>query len=310
MDHEASDQDAVAGIGHPGGFGPSVPTVVPSAARVQIDGVDTRVLEVAGDGPPVVLLHGFGDSADTWRPLLAALAQLGRCAVAVDLPGFGCAGRLPRGSGVLEPLDRFVVAVIRRYDRGEGVVLAGNSLGAVLALRAAERADVPLLAAAAISPAGLVMSTSTWRIDAALGALLPLLRLGQYAPVPPQLVQRAAALAYGRFAGRGVDLEVAQMFGGHLTGGIRDVRRLTAMARVLAGELRADCYRLELVQVPLLLLWGARDPFCLVAGAQHVLGIVPTSRLLVLEDCGHCAQLERPAEIAREIAALPSGPTT
>lgn len=291
------------------GIESEVPGVVPSAAPAQIDGVHTRVLKVAGDGPTVVLLHGFGDSADTWRPLLAALAQLGRRAVAVDMPGFGNAERLPRGGGVLEPLDRFVVEVIRTYDRGDGVVLAGNSLGAVLALRAAERDDIPLLAAAAISPAGLVMSASTWRIDAALGALLPMLRLGQRAPVPHQLVQRAAALAYGRYAGRGVDPLVAQMFGGHLRGGMRDVRRLTAMARVLAAELRADCYRLELVRVPLLLLWGARDPFCLVSGAQRVLSTVPTSRLVVLEGCGHCAQLERPVQIAEEIAALPSGLT-
>lgn len=37
-------------------------------------GYRTRVLRVAGDGPPLLLLHGFTDSADTWRPALRLLA--------------------------------------------------------------------------------------------------------------------------------------------------------------------------------------------------------------------------------------------
>jgi pimeloyl-ACP methyl ester carboxylesterase len=134
---------------------------------------------------------------------------------------------------------------------------------------------------------------------------LPPVALVLSSSATPRLVQQAAAAAYGRFAGRGVDRAVAQMYGSHLTGGMRDIRRFTAMARVLAQELRAGCYQFDRVRVPLLLLWGARDPFCLIAGAQLVLDNVPDSRLVVLEGSGHCAQLERPAQIAAELVALP-----
>src|SRR5881392_1373577 len=50
-------------------------------------GFTTRVLELEGSGPPLVLLHGWADSADTWRPLLDRLGRIGRRAIAVDLPG-------------------------------------------------------------------------------------------------------------------------------------------------------------------------------------------------------------------------------
>ncbi|MCW2990833.1 MAG: alpha/beta hydrolase fold protein, partial [Solirubrobacterales bacterium] len=57
--------------------------------RLDLAGHATRALELEGDGPPMLLLHGFADSADTWRRTLDRLARRGRRALAVDLPGFG-----------------------------------------------------------------------------------------------------------------------------------------------------------------------------------------------------------------------------
>ena len=46
--------------------------------RLTLAGYRTRVLELEGDGAPIVLLHGYADSADTWRQTLAVLARRGR----------------------------------------------------------------------------------------------------------------------------------------------------------------------------------------------------------------------------------------
>ncbi len=103
---------------------------------MDVAGHRTRVLELADAGPGFVLLHGWGDSADTWRPLLAELAGRGRRAIAVDLPGFGHASRLAPGA-ILPQLDDFAAALVLEWGGGEPVVVAGNSLGGAVALRLA-----------------------------------------------------------------------------------------------------------------------------------------------------------------------------
>ncbi|HET7691231.1 MAG TPA: alpha/beta fold hydrolase, partial [Nocardioidaceae bacterium] len=90
------------------------------AGEATYAGYRTRVLTTSGGGPTVVLLHGFGDSADTWSGVLARLAQAGRSAVAVDLPGFGEADDLADGA-ILPQLDRFVAALADAHGNGVGV---------------------------------------------------------------------------------------------------------------------------------------------------------------------------------------------
>ncbi|HEX5145758.1 MAG TPA: alpha/beta fold hydrolase, partial [Conexibacter sp.] len=78
--------------------------------RMEFAGYETRVLELEGRGDPIVLLHGWSDSADTWRCVLAHLGRAERRAVAVDLPGFGSAAEL-RDGPMLPQLDAFGDAV-------------------------------------------------------------------------------------------------------------------------------------------------------------------------------------------------------
>src|SRR3954463_8968797 len=85
--------------------------------RMAVDGHRTRALELEGDGPGILLLHGWGDSADTWRPLLAELGARARRALAVDLPGFGEATRLAPGAR-LPQLDAFAATLGRGVVRG------------------------------------------------------------------------------------------------------------------------------------------------------------------------------------------------
>jgi pimeloyl-ACP methyl ester carboxylesterase len=65
------------------------------------------------------------------------------------------------------------------------------------------------------------------------------------------------------------------------------------IGRRLLPELR-DPYELERISCPVLLVWGRQDLMVFQTGAQRVLDTAPDGRLELIEDCGHCPQLEAP----------------
>ena len=145
--------------------------------RQSFAGYETRVLELEGDGPPILMFHGYADSADTWRQALALLSRHGQRAVAVDLPGFGAADPLSH-QPILPQLDEFAAGAVR-YAAGrprQPVVVVGNSLGGCVALRLAERQGKRLAGVLAVAPAGLVMNRLLYLVerDPVLRSLLAL----------------------------------------------------------------------------------------------------------------------------------------
>ena len=214
--------------------------------RDTFGGYETRVLELEGEGPPLVFFHGYADSADTWRLVLAELAKRDRRALAVDFPGFGRADRLSRDEPVLPQLDRFAAAVIASFD--EPVIAVGNSLGGCAVLRAAERDDPPLAAIVPVGPAGLGLAP--W-LDLIESNPLISFVLMAGAPLPAPIVQAFVGRAYRMlaFAPRAaVDPLVVRTFASHFADAAT-VRRYLHVARRLLGELH-EPFDLGAVRVP------------------------------------------------------------
>lgn len=270
--------------------------------RLTLGGVRTRALELEGDGPPLVLLHGFADSADTWRRALDLLARRGRRALAVDLPGYGAADRLTPDAPVLDQYRTFARAAVGHASEEAGgapVVLCGNSLGGAIALRAGEEPDLPLAAIVPVAPAGLDMPRWFGLIERD-----PFVRALLAAPVPlPELLVRTVvgeayrALAFA--APRAVAAEVIASFTAHHS--TRDaVAGVLANGRRLLPELH-DCFALADVRVPVLLVWGDRDRMVTHQGARRILDALPNTTYVLLDGVGHCPQVEDPE---RFVAAL------
>jgi pimeloyl-ACP methyl ester carboxylesterase len=268
-------------------------------------GYSTRVLELEGDGPPLVFFHGFSDSADTWRATMASLGRVDRRAVAMDLPGFGKASPLKPGK-VLPQLDRFGEAVVRYAAPDGGAVVVGNSLGGSLALRLAERDELDLEGIVPVAPAGLDMARWLGIIERD-----PVVRflLASPVPLPEFALRRAVAEVYRRIAfhrAGAVDAKVIDAFTSHFADQ-RTVAGYLTSGRSLLPELK-DPFRLERVKCPVLVVWGEKDAMVYSKGAQRVLDAVPGARLELIDRCGHCPQVECPDRFSELLLDFPPLP--
>jgi pimeloyl-ACP methyl ester carboxylesterase len=258
-------------------------------------GYETRVLELEGDGVPIVLFHGYADSADTWRQALALIARRGRRAIAVDLPGFGTADKLRDGL-ILPQLDEFSLAAVRYLSRNGRAVVSGNSLGGCIALRMAQHHPARLAGVVPVAPAGLEMSRLLFLVerDPVLRSLLAL-----PTPVPSALLRAAVARLYlqlGFASPRLIGPEIVSAFTWHHRNRA-DVARYLETAHRLIPELR-DAFDPQRISVPVLLVWGDRDRLVFHRGAERILAAVPDSRLELLKGVGHCPQVEAPVRFA------------
>ncbi len=97
---------------------------------ISANGVRLHAAE-AGEGPLVLLLHGFPQFWWTWRAQLPALAAAGFRAVAPDLRGYGASDKPPRGYD-LPTLAADVAALVRALGERDAVVV-GHDWGGLLA---------------------------------------------------------------------------------------------------------------------------------------------------------------------------------
>jgi pimeloyl-ACP methyl ester carboxylesterase len=264
----------------------------------------------ASGASAAVFVHGLGGASTNWTDLMGLLAPTFDCA-ALDLPGFGWSP--PPTSYALRTHVRAVINLLERQGRGP-VHLFGNSLGGAVSTRVAARRPDLVRTLTLVSPA---LPSLRPRRD--LDPRLPLLalpgmsqlmrkRMGEVSPeqqsnimlelcyadpsvVPEERrreavaeITRRAGLAHGQAALTG---SLRGLIGAYLERGERSLWRQ-------AGSVR----------VPTLLIWGTQDRLVDVSLAPRALAAFPSSRLLVLPDVGHVAQLEQPETVARAFRAL------
>src|SRR3954451_19989976 len=115
--------------------------------RVDVDGARFHVAE-AGDGPPLVLLHGWPQHWWAWRKVIPALAEERRV-LCPDLRGLGWSDA-PPGSYAKEQWAADIVALLDALDL-DRVDLAGHDWGGLVALLVALRAPERVRTVAALS---------------------------------------------------------------------------------------------------------------------------------------------------------------
>jgi pimeloyl-ACP methyl ester carboxylesterase len=245
----------------------------------------------AGQGPPVLAVHGLGATKGSFLPTVVALSG-GFRMIALDLPGFGDSSK-PIGASY--DARFFATACVDLLDALglESVHLIGNSLGGRVALEIALRHPDRVGRIALLAPA------LAWRRPRPWAPLLRLTRpelgLVQLAPrgVVERIVRQIIPGAGDGWRAAGVD----EFLRAYLTPAGRAAFYAAARHIYLDEPHGEDGFwtRLAGLQAEALFVWGRQDRLVPLGFARHVADAVPHAAQLEL-DCGHVPQIERPAQ--------------
>jgi len=258
---------------------------------VQAGGLRWHV-QVMGEGPSLLLLHGTGSSTHSWRELLPLLARHFHV-VAPDAPGHAFTERPAPQCLSLPGMACAVAALLRKLEINPRLAV-GHSAGAALLAR--------LCLQGSIQPRCLVSLN---------GALLPLPGLPGlvFSPLAKILTQfdLVPRLFARHAAGQPLVPRLLQDTGSTLDpAGVELYRRLASnsghvgaalamMANWDLAQLRNELPRLA---TPLLLVTGDNDRTIPRASTRQVCGLLPGSKMVSLPGLGHLAHEERPRQVA------------
>lgn len=236
------------------------------------------LVEVSGEGFPVVAVHGLGGTSNTFQPQMVALE--GHRVVRPDLPGAG-RSPVPHEEITVEWLATTLVAAMRTLGV-ERAHFLGHSMGTLICQRIA--ADEPGLVASLTLFGGLTEPPEAAR--AGLGGRARLARSEGMEPVAEQIVANAlsastkasnpAAVAFVR------ETLMRQDPQGY-------ARQCEALAKAQAVDHR-------LVSAPTLLITGDGDTVAPASMAQVLADRIKGATLALVDRCGHWSTIEKPAE--------------
>jgi pimeloyl-ACP methyl ester carboxylesterase len=255
----------------------------PAYTTADVAGIATRYL-ATGNGPPVLVLHGWGAKIEAVQPIVAALAAT-NSVVAVDLPGFGETAPPPEQPWGAADYAGWVRALLDHL-RWERAHVVGHSRGGAIAIH--------------------------------LGAHTPE-RVGRLLLVDSAGIRPKRTLRYHR---RVAMAKVGKHAARNLGAPGRRIRealvgRAASTDYANAGVMRPTLVKLvnedltELmprVRAPTLLVWGAEDDATPVADGRRMEELIPDAGLVVFDGAGHFAYLDdqhRFGVIAREFLAKP-----
>lgn len=267
-----------------------------SPRRAELTGASVAYVR-AGAGPPLLLLHGDGESHRSWKEVMPRLAE-GWDVIAPDLPGFGDSARSDEPTP--ERLVAWLIELLDHLDIGR-VAIVGSSLGGLLAVRLARAVPERVRGLVLVDAAGLGVTANPLLGVAALPgagelnvatAAMPLSGLG-----------RARARALLLFA----DPRRAPAWWR------RETRRLTRPDAVRTsvasrrstlgplGQRKLVLDDLRHIEAPTLVVWGREDMVFPVAQGRAAVERLPDGRLAVIPRCGHLPHVEQPARFLAEV---------
>jgi pimeloyl-ACP methyl ester carboxylesterase len=238
-----------------------------------------------GDGPAVVLLHGFPTHADLWRNLAPLLAPRFRV-VAPDLLGYGRSGK-PEAADLSMPAQaRYVRELLDRLGVREFAVVGHGFGGGVAQLLAQEDGVRTLVLLDSVAfedwePAGVVADLGTDGVAATAA-----------------LAERAVREAFTRGMGHPDRLPPGEMEM-FIQPWRDDPPALQRAARSMDGKVLAGvARRIGERAIPVLVLWGEEDPWLPPSLAERLQDEIGDAAVALLPGCSHFVLEDAPDTVA------------
>lgn len=265
---------------------------------LDVRGIPTFLYD-AGDGPPVVLIHGYGDTADGWRRVVPGLLRAGHRVIALDVPPFGRSGE-PQEPRLLEFYKQFFPELFERLEVDSATVI-GHSLGGAITLHVALARPDLVNRMGLVAPAGLGKAPPWWWH--LLAGYEPLWKTALAIPNPisPFVIRQGMRrfLDWRLFHDPShLEEDIRHLVDMHGTPATLD--RLLKAGRCCiesyTGRLLEDT---EALEVPMWMVWGRHDG---LVPSEHALAFGrahPDAAVHVFEDCGHYPHIELPSRFNR-----------
>jgi len=238
-----------------------------------IDGIPLHYFYAGRSGPPIVLVHGLGSSAEIWAGLMSQLGKQFRV-YAPDMPGHGETPLAPEGTSI-----RANVSYLKRFLDKLGyphVTLVGNSLGGWIATRFAVDYPERVHHLYLLNSAGLIRENfnSPYATDRGMARRAIENMLGYSLPLPgfllDSVVRNSQMPAYSGF--------------------IHNYDAQEELDDILAQ-----------IKAPTTIIWGVRDGLFPINFANDFHAGIVNSELILLRKVGHIPQVQAPLKVARII---------
>lgn len=284
--------------------------------RIRLGGLDVAYLTTGPDaGPLAVLLHGYPDTAWSWRHLAPVLAGRGYRVVAPFLRGYAPTGLAPDGSYQTGALVADAVALRRVLGDGRPALLIGHDWGAAVAYGAAVHAPdlwwrvvtmaVPPLGFAPAAVRRGEVGVIARQLRASWYMLFQQLPVLAEASVPRLVPRLWADWSPGYDASEDVPRVLAALDSpARRTAAMRYYRAWLQRWRQLPRYRREERAVVGTPRHPLLYLYGTQDGCVRPETSALATAVLPAERVVAVPGAGHFLQLEAPERIAQAVTAF------
>lgn len=245
----------------------------------------------SGEGPVIVMLHGFASSSFAFRLIRQPLARSFRV-LTVDLNGFGLTQKPHKTESYQHKAQSDLIVELLKIKGIKNFHLFGHSYGAVISSCIAELYPEKVNRVVLISPPAEFTSKSPWYLRGKLGIKLAILMVRLLLSNPTRFHRLSAKAFYVKEA---LPFTVSEHYRRSML--IEGLRSACLGYIENFRENRSTMIRYEKILHPVLIIAGTEDRIITKENLAKVAGLIPHAEAVVIPECGHCPPEEQPVAV-------------